>query len=253
MEDPAQDIRHVLHALTQGTPEAQHDAIYRYFAPGATFEHPFCWVPSFKNLNVPFVGQIDSRILIAAIYRWYKILSPKIELELESCVYDERASLLYLTIFQVFSIWFIPFHRAPVRLVTVLHLTPANTPGDGTPPPTYDAAQEKLQAVLEGSEPSYASVTGGSAGSQTQQQKKGGDNKPPSSSGSSTASTRYLIKTQKDLYQVNEFFKFVTLTPLLPIIIGFLQVLATLVCWAGGATLGPVMRLVWPTKGKEKA
>lgn len=267
MEDPAQDIKNVLQALTQGTPEAQHDAIYRYFAPGAAFEHPFCWVPSFKNLNVPFVGEIDSRILIAAIYRWYKILSPKIELELESCVYDERANLLYLTIFQVFSIWFIPFHRAPVRLVTVLHLTPAHA-GDGTPPPTYDAAQEKLQAVLEGNEPSYAAVAGGSAGSQTQRKKKEGDSKPSptsdaaskatgsgsdSGSSSSTASTRYLIKTQKDLYQVNEFFKFVTLTPLLPIIIGFLQVLATLACWAGETTLGPVMNFVWPAKGKEKA
>jgi hypothetical protein len=272
MENPAQDIKAVLRTLTQGSPDAQHEAIYRYFAPGAVFEHPFCWVPSFKNVNVPSVGKIDSRVLIAAIYRWYKVLSPKIELEVESCVYDERASLLYLTIFQVFSIWFIPFHRAPVRLVTVLHLTPARTAGDGTPPPPYDAAQEKRQAVLEGAEPSYAAVTSGSSGTaapQTQEQKKGEEDKPgPSSNtaGKATASgsgpssgsepatvTRYVIAKQQDLYQVNEFVNFVTLTPLLPIIIGFLQLLATLASWAGAATLGPVMQAVWPADKKDKA
>jgi hypothetical protein len=62
-----------------------------------------------------------------------------------------------------------------------------------------------------------------------------------------------VIAKQQDLYQVNEFFKFVTLTPLLPILIGFLQILATLACWAGATTLGPVMRAVWPAKKKEKA
>ena len=213
-------------------------------------------------------------------------------------VYDEQASLLYLTIFQVFSIWFIPFHRAPVRLVTVLHLTPARANGDGTPPPPYDAAQEKRQAVREGNEPSYAAVTSGSSGtsaSQTQEQPKKGqeqqnkdqgqqkkeqeqqkkeEDKPTSSSsaagkapasgsgsgsgsGSSSGSkaatvTRYVIEKQQDLYQVNEFVKFVTLTPLLPIINGFLQILATLACWAGAVTLGPVMNAVWPAGKKEK-
>lgn len=269
MENPAQDIKAVLRTLTQGSPDAQHDAIYRYYAPGAAFEHPFCWVPSFNDLNVPGVGKIDSRVLVAAIYRWYKVLSPKIELEVESCVYDERASLLYLTIFQVFSLWFIPFHRAPVRLVTVLHLTPARTNGDGTPPPPYDAAQEKLQAVLEGTEPSYAAVASGSSGAsdtQTEQQKKEEDKPAPSSNaaGKATASgsgsdsgsttvTRYVIAKQQDLYQVNEFFKFVTLTPLVPIIIAFLQIIATLACWAGAATLGPVMKAVRPAEKKEKA
>ncbi|KAK3294801.1 uncharacterized protein B0H64DRAFT_401613 [Chaetomium fimeti] len=275
MENPAQDIKHVLRTLTQGSPDAQHDVIYRYFAPGAVFEHPFCWVPSFKNVNVPRVGKIDSRVLIAAIYRWYKILSPKIEFELESCVYDERCSLLYLTIFQVFSLWFIPFHRAPVRLVTVLHLTPAPTTGDGTPPPPYDAAQEKRQAVLEGTEPSYAAVISGGASATPahqppQQQKKGEDNtsppgssaggkpsasRPSSSSGSSSSPRpkRYVIAKQQDLYQVNECVKFVTLTSVVPIIVGFLQLLATVTCLIGATTLGPVMKAVRPAGGKEKA
>ncbi|KAL2175647.1 uncharacterized protein P884DRAFT_247213 [Thermothelomyces heterothallicus CBS 202.75] len=219
MENPAQDIKQVVQTLAQGTPDAQRDAIYRYFAPGAAFEHPFCRVPSFKNLHIPGVGSFDSRLLIAAIYRWYKILSPKIELEIESCVHDERANLLYLTIFQVFSIWFIPFHRAPVRLVS-----------------------EKRQAVQEGAEPSYAAVTAGDA--------------PASDAASSSAAgppTRYVIDRQQDLYQVNEFLRFVALQPG-SAAAGFLQLVATLMCLLGATLLSPLINTVWPRAktGKEE-
>jgi hypothetical protein len=60
----------VVKTLTQGPPDEQREAIYRYYAPGATFEHPFCRVPSFKGVQVPVLGELDSRMLIAAIYRW---------------------------------------------------------------------------------------------------------------------------------------------------------------------------------------
>ena len=69
---PAHDVKHVIRTLTQGSPEEQHDTIYRYFAPGAAFENPFCRVPSFKSLYIPSVGTFDSRLLIDAIYRWCK-------------------------------------------------------------------------------------------------------------------------------------------------------------------------------------
>ncbi|KAL2141896.1 hypothetical protein VTI28DRAFT_1829 [Corynascus sepedonium] len=273
MEKPAQEIKQVIQTLTQGTPDDQRNTIYRYFAPGAVFEHPFCRVPSFKNLHVPGVGDFDSRALIAAIYRWYKILSPKIEYEIESCVHDEHANLLYLTIFQIFSIWFIPFHRAPVRLVSVLHLTPTTTSeGAGTPPPPppYDAAQEKRHAVQEGAEPSYAAVTAGDASAsdsppspskpQQQGKKNGGGERAREGSASSSsapaAPTRYVIAKQQDLYQVNEFLKFVTLYPG-SAVAGFLQLVATLLCLLGSVVLSPFMNAVWPPAkagegGKEK-
>ncbi|KAK4150928.1 hypothetical protein C8A00DRAFT_36462 [Chaetomidium leptoderma] len=268
MEKPADEIKHVVRTLTQGTPDEQHDAIYRYFAPGATFSHPFCRVPSFKNLRLPGVGEFDSRALIVAIFRWYKILSPKIDLEVESCALDERTNTLYLHIFQIFSIWFIPFYRAPVRLVTVLHLSPAppsssrTTPVTPPPPPPYDAAKEKRHAVEEGAEPSYAAVTSGEASASTSSSpheggggtttttttagESGGEGRPP---------TRYLITKQEDLYQVNEFLKFVSLSPGAATA-GFLQLVATLFCLAGAVVFGPFMRAVWPAKvagsGKEK-
>lgn len=80
------DIRHVLRALTQGSPSEQHDAVTRYFTPSASFIHPFCRVPSFSDIPVPFSGglSLNSRTLILAIYKWYKILSPRIDVEIES-------------------------------------------------------------------------------------------------------------------------------------------------------------------------
>jgi len=254
---PAHDIKHIIRTLIQGSPDEQHDTIYSYFALGAAYEHPFCRVPSFKNLHIPGVGTFDSRVLINAIYRWSKILSPKTDLEIESCVHDERANLIYLTIFQIFSIWFIPFHRAPVRLVTVLHLAPSSSShgGDGTPPPPpYDAAQEKLHAVQEGAEPSYAAVTAGEASATTSQ---GVGAESSGSSSGSFAPTRYVITKQQDLYQVNEIFKFVAMTPG-SVVAGFLQLLATLLCLAGSVVLGPFVNAVWPLakagerKGKKQ-
>lgn len=284
----ANEIKDVVRSLTQGSPDEQQDAIYRYFAPGATFEHPFCRVPSFKDLHVPGVGEFDSRALITAIFRWCKsapadshsqtltlshpsdkIMSPKIDLEIESCgmspsqidpatekptnppspALDEQTSTLYLHIFQVFSIWFLPFYRAPVRLVSVLHLTPAplNT-GEGTPPPPYDAAQEKRHAVQEGAEPSYAAVastssTSTAAGLAQQQQQQQGRRKS-----AQTGPKRYLIQKQQDLYQTTEFVKFVSLAPG-SAVAGFLQLLATLFCLVASVVLSPVVKAVWPVKG----
>lgn len=38
-------------------------------------------------------------------------------------VYDQRQSVLYVQVSQIFSLWFIPFYKAHVRLVTMLHLS----------------------------------------------------------------------------------------------------------------------------------
>ncbi|KAJ4300324.1 hypothetical protein N0V88_002997 [Collariella sp. IMI 366227] len=183
------------------------------------------------------------------IFSRYKIMSPKIELEIESCAFDERANLIYLKIFQVFSIWLIPFYRAPVNLVTVLHLT-SKPAVDGVPPPPYDgaqgkvdAAQETLHKVQEGAEPSYASVAAGDA--------SGGLSRTSSSSSAAGGPRRYYIQRQEDLYQVNEFLKFLTLS-LGPSVWGFVQLFATLFCVVGMALLGPLMKVVSPAK-PEKA
>ncbi len=197
---------------------------------------------------------------------------------------DEQANIMYLRIFQVFSIWFIPFYRAPVRLTTMLHLAPAsdsenkavtNTAATTQPPPPYnatpetttekhDAAQDKLQAVQEGSEPSYAAVASGEAApptppaeqehneneseknttsqeTQTQSSASGNDNN------NNTAPTRWVITKQEDLYQTSEFVKFFWLAPG-SWLAGAAQMAAALVCVFGVAAFGLLMQVLLPAK-----
>lgn len=74
MDDPPADITDIVHRLTQGAPKQQEDAINQYFTADASFTHPFCRTGSFEG----------SRWLIHAIFQWYKIMSPKVELNVNS-------------------------------------------------------------------------------------------------------------------------------------------------------------------------
>ncbi|SPO04724.1 uncharacterized protein DNG_07409 [Cephalotrichum gorgonifer] len=58
-----------------------------------------------------------------AIFRWYRLLSPKIQLTIHSISFDKDAEILYVNLNQIFAVWFIPFYKADVHLVTVLTLT----------------------------------------------------------------------------------------------------------------------------------
>ncbi|KAK4193728.1 hypothetical protein QBC35DRAFT_480063 [Podospora australis] len=278
MEHPVRDVKNIIRSLTQGSPDEQLDAVYRYFAPGASFVHPFCRVPSFKNVQVPGLGETDSRALIAAVLKWYKILSPRIDLDIVSTVFDQKTNTLYVKINQVFSIWFIPFHRAPVQLVTVLQLEPVTSDGtsassngsaqqqqpkmingkaekhdEENPRETlYDAAEETRHLIQEGEAPSFSEVAAGEASAEslspiTQspdmekiKERSSGNGNGSSSSG---GSTKYLITKQEDLYQVNEFLKFLAMAPGAGIYIAW-QLFATFLCLLGVGVLGPVMRVV---------
>lgn len=74
MDDPIQDIGPIVHTLCQGPPNEQQAALEKYFLDNAAFYHPFCRVDSFPG----------SRRRLLAIFRWYKVMSPKIELEIQS-------------------------------------------------------------------------------------------------------------------------------------------------------------------------
>ncbi|EAA33067.1 hypothetical protein GE21DRAFT_5770 [Neurospora crassa] len=179
MEHPVKDIRRVIGTLCQGSPQEQEDTLSRYFTPSASFVHPFCRVPHFDNIYIPRYGLLNSREIIQYIYKWYKILSPKIDIEVESAVFDQKSSLLYVNVAQTFTIWFLPFHKAPVRLVTVLHLVPEdefNNNHNKSRNPRRRLLSENNNALakqqvtdndsdhsssLEG--PSYASVAAGDA------------------------------------------------------------------------------------------
>ncbi|KAJ4356980.1 hypothetical protein N0V95_002852 [Ascochyta clinopodiicola] len=112
MEDPVKEIAGVIHLLTQSPPSTQRQTIEKYFTPNASFTHPFCRTGEWQN----------SRLLVAAIYRWYKIMSPSIDITVQSVAFDETNAILYVSIFQIFRIWLIPFYYAPVFLTSVIKL-----------------------------------------------------------------------------------------------------------------------------------
>lgn len=109
----------------------QRKALNRFFTRNAAFVHPFCRVPSFEG----------SRYYVAKIFQWYKIMSPRVEIEIHSVgqsglqssrdnlslipllAFDKEHLKLYVHMSQIFSIWIVPFHVAPVTLTTALDLT----------------------------------------------------------------------------------------------------------------------------------
>ncbi|KAF2845192.1 hypothetical protein T440DRAFT_282308 [Plenodomus tracheiphilus IPT5] len=140
----------------------------RYFTPNASFTHPFVRTGSWSY----------SRVFIQCIYRWYKIMSPRIEISVQSVAFDKPNSKLYVQVFQIFRIWLIPFYYAPVSLTTVLSLTQQSPAG------------------------------------------------------------KYYISAQNDLYQTDQFVKFVL--PGVWVFIALLGFLASCGCAVGALLGGPV-------------
>ncbi|EEA26677.1 hypothetical protein TMatcc_005043 [Talaromyces marneffei ATCC 18224] len=201
MENPVREIRTVIELLTQSPPTLQASTIEKFFTPNASFSHPFCRTWSFNG----------SRWLILAIYRFYKILSPRVDLEVMSIAFDQDNLKLYLTISQIFSIFIIPFYLAPVTLTTVLTLT--------TDPNEYRGYKDFEKT-----------------GRQLQQH----DDQPSEDTKFNDETTKYWISSQEDLYQTTEFVKF-----FLPFGIGVFavfvwHVFATAGCVFGFLILSPV-------------
>lgn len=193
MDDPPNEITHIIHLLTQSPPTVQRNTIEQYYTPTASFTHPFCRTGSFKG----------SRWLIWCVFRWYKILSPRIELAVESVCYDEKNLILYVGIHQLFKIWAVPFWRgADVRLVTVLTLVREGGVG----------------SVINGVEDQQTG-SGGGGGGQT---------------------GKLRIQSQNDLYQVNEFVKFVSVFGILNVGVYAWQLFATLLCVLGAGIGYPI-------------
>ncbi|KAG8896280.1 hypothetical protein FRB99_008960 [Tulasnella sp. 403] len=89
MQDPRTEIIDVVKRFTTtdkvmtGGPNCD-----RYFTPDAAFDHPLAKVKSGST----------SRADIIALYQWYKIASPKIDLEVESVAFDEVTGTMFLTV-----------------------------------------------------------------------------------------------------------------------------------------------------------
>ncbi|KAI6244972.1 hypothetical protein HI914_07220 [Erysiphe necator] len=116
MEDPVRQTPNIIRLLTEGSPTQQQEAIQSYFLQDASFVHPLCRVPSFSHMCIPLLGNINSRWVISAIYRYYKIISPRIIITIESINFDRKTSTLYCELRQIFSPISLPFYRANVHL-----------------------------------------------------------------------------------------------------------------------------------------
>jgi hypothetical protein len=162
MEHPVKEIGGVIKSLTEGSPDVQESALRDYFLPNASFTHPFCHVPSISKGQVPLAGGLESIQLILGIYRWYRTLSPHIDIQVDSAAFDQKSGLLYVSLRQTFALWFIPLYKAPVRLVSVLQLTQLSpesssdedeAPEDSKPrrqsAKYYIASQEDLYPVTD--------------------------------------------------------------------------------------------------------
>lgn len=111
---------------------------------------------------------------------------------------------MYVDIRQTFSLWFLPMYHAHVRLVTVLDLV-ASDDAD-----FHDPLDRIIQQDKEGDDKST---------SQLQQHSHNGDEP-----------RRYKIRRQEDLYQVNDYLKFLGGPGPLPFLWFLFQLQATALC-----------------------
>lgn len=129
-------------------------------------------------------------------------MSPRISAKVTSVCFDEQNMVLYVGMSQVFAIWAIPTHRSEVSLVTVLHLT-------RDPPSTQ------------------LSIEHGAS------RKENGALKKKTDGGG-----KYYITSQNDLYQTDQWIRFVL--PWVWFVIPLWQFVATLFCVVGSYLLYPV-------------
>lgn len=123
---------------------------HRYFAPDASFRHPLCTVPSSSTpatiypasqsspvlTSFPFpllkglpalVARLltptgrataNSRETLLRVYQWYRVLSPRLRVQVRKVVYDERRGEMYVEVVQRFHIrWNVLMPAAESRCV----------------------------------------------------------------------------------------------------------------------------------------
>lgn len=84
----------------------------QYMTPDVAFWHPVCAVERGPN----------SRKTVLGIYQWYRVLSPHIDLRVNSVVWDPEHDYMFLDIAQWFKLFWLPIKPAPSRLCVRLTL-----------------------------------------------------------------------------------------------------------------------------------
>lgn len=117
MEDPVAEIESVvLNVTATQSPDIQQAAFQRYMSQDMGFRHPVCSIhpgPSSRNK-------------VLGVYQWYRVLSPRIDIRIDSVVFDEARRLLYVEGVQWFKLIFLPVKPVPARLIIRLTLRKEN-------------------------------------------------------------------------------------------------------------------------------
>ena len=95
MENPVEEIKAVVQQLTAtNSPDIQKAALESYMTSDVAFRHPVCSVnagPNSRNTMLGIYQYVRLNILMLynsivrmLLYRWYRVLSPQIEIKVES-------------------------------------------------------------------------------------------------------------------------------------------------------------------------
>ncbi|KAK2841658.1 hypothetical protein FQN49_006034 [Arthroderma sp. PD_2] len=222
MENPVAEIPGVIHLLTQSVPSVQRQTIEKYFTPSASITHPFLHSGSFQG----------SRWLIVRIFLFYKIMSPHVDLQVKSVAFDRENLLLYVTVSQIFRIFIIPFYTAPVTLTTVLQLTKSTTRAE-----QGSSSQQGLKVPVVELTNSNTDLLASPPGSISDSSTQGEElTVQPAKS----TRTLYYIASQNDLYQTNEYIKFVVPFGIGSSLVLFWHAFATVFCVVASFVFWPI-------------
>lgn len=216
MEDPVREIPGIIHALCETSPSQQKAALYANFTPDASFTHPFCATSSWS-----LSPTLNSRWALLKIYQWYKIMSPHISLEVLSVTFNEDRLKMYVDVHQHFRAWPLPFYDKQVWFTTVLTLAVGDETGPESAVLTKgtgkDGRKHGTRAVVgsqsqgEPQHPSYAAVADPKKPTHVSDD---GANALVNGDGHSDEKPQrkrlYYITSQDDLYQTNEWIKFIS-------------------------------------------
>ncbi|EXJ95433.1 hypothetical protein A1O1_00554 [Capronia coronata CBS 617.96] len=220
MDDPVAEIPRIIRALCTAPPDVQRATIEAYFTPTASFTHPFCRTGSFAG----------SIWLIMMVYRWYKILSPHIDIWIDSVAFDKDNLLLYVSMHQNFKLWVVPFYNAPVKFVTVLQLTTDPIPHG--PEPSEFAEKSPSPEQGNGEMKGRRKVTFDTGGTR-KRAARNGETSSESAPSQQSAGEQYYIQSQNDLYQTSEFIKFLVPWGVGVFLVVAWQFIATIACVTG--------------------
>ncbi|CAK7205285.1 hypothetical protein SEUCBS139899_008054 [Sporothrix eucalyptigena] len=254
MENPALDIKEVITTLCTKPQAEQQAAIRQYYLPNAEFVHPLCRMPRFGNKDATInnsyrhsakdtLTTVNSRRIIAAIFRWYKILSPNITLGVESVAWDPNHHTLFVAMHQRFALWFVPMYAAHVRLVVELQLE-AHVVGnrhDGSSYAAVAAAHAANYRNGNNGTSTHISTANTARGRQLVNSVSGTSSHPPR--------TLYYIARHEDHYQINEVLKFFTLS-FGAWLWALVQLVATAMCVGGAAVVDTALGGFLGTKKK---